>query len=220
MFQDQVSIKVKQEIQDKTKAFTNQFLQVHDVVRIDGRPKIERIDTDQEDGVVVAYVSVKDEPFYFALYFDNRESLSVIGAGTEPHNTVCFRATSRELNADELKALTSLEATNRWTKGQKEKEGVGFHSYSQIEIEPNPEVDDVMDKIRKLLDALEKDREGIKKLVDSAFGRIHVNMRFHNGNKMLFGAPKLDNKIIRRLSELDLSIAFELYAEGNFFKEK
>jgi hypothetical protein len=77
-----------------------------------------------------------------------------------------------------------------------------------------------MDKIKKLLDILEKDRDGIKRLVDTAFGYIQVNMRFHTGNKMLFGAPNLDKKPIKRLSELNLSIGFDLYAEGEFFKEK
>jgi hypothetical protein len=220
MFEEQVSIKVGQEIQDRTKGLTDLFLQVHDIVRIDGRPKIERIDTDREDGVVIAYVPVIDESFYFALYFDNKESLNLIGIGTEPHNSVYFRARSRELNVDELKSLTTLEAAKRWTKGQKEKYGPGFHINSQIEIELNPEPDDIMDKIKKLLDILEKDKDGIKRLVDTASGYIQVYMRFHVGNKTLFGAPRLDKKTIGRLNELNLSISFELYAEGNFFKEK
>jgi hypothetical protein len=137
MFEKQVSIKVNQEIQDRTKRLTDLFLQVHDIMRVDGLPKIERIDTDGEDGIVVAYVPVKDESFYFALYFENKESLRIMGVGTEPHNSVYFCATSRELNVDELKALTTLEATKRWTKGQRERDGIGFHHYSQIEIEPN-----------------------------------------------------------------------------------
>ena len=219
MFEEQVSLKVGQEIRDKAWGVTDQFLQVHDIVRVDGQPKIERIDTERADGAIVAYVPVKDESFYFALYFDNKESLKIIGIGTEPYNSVYFRATSDKLNVNELKSLTTLKATKYWTKGDKKKYGVGFYNFSSLEIEPNPEPDEFEDKLKKLLDTLEKDRDGVKKLADMASAYIQVNMRFHNGNKML-GGPHLDKKTIGRLSELNLTVDFDLYADGNFFKEE
>ncbi|MBT1706526.1 DUF4279 domain-containing protein [Chryseosolibacter indicus] len=219
MFEEQVLIKVTKEIQDRTKGFTDEFLKVHDIVFVEGRPKIERIDKEREDEIVVAYLLVKEASFYLALYFDNKENLNLLGAGTEPYSSVYFCANSSELNVDDLSALTTLGVIARWTKGQKEQNGPGFHNYSRIEIESNPGPDDVVNKIKKLLDILEKDKDGIKRLVDTAFGNVQVDMRFHVGNKMLFGAPKLDNKTINRLSELDLSLRFNLYAEGKFFKE-
>src|SRR5688572_7563971 len=194
MFEDQVSIRVRQEIRERTKRFTGLFLQVHDIHSIEGLPQIEKIDTEREDGIVVAYLPVREQSFYFALYFDNKVNLNLLGVGTEPHNLVYFSASSRELNVDDLSSLTTLEVIRKWTKGQKQQDGPGFHISSRIAIESNAGPDDVVDKIKKLLDILEKDKDGIKRLVGTAFGNIQVDMRFHVGNKMLFGAPKIDTK--------------------------
>jgi hypothetical protein len=70
MFEEQVSIKIGQEIKDKTWGVTEQFLQVHDIILVDGRPKVERIDADNPDGTIITYLPVKDESFYFAVYLD------------------------------------------------------------------------------------------------------------------------------------------------------
>jgi len=218
MIEEQVSIKVGQEIKGKTWGVTEQFLQVHDIVLVNGQPKIERIDTDKADGTIIAYVPVKDEPFYFAVYFDNKESLNIAGIGTESYNSVYFRATSDKLTFDELTSLTTIKSTGGWDKGQKRKLGTGIYEFSSINIEPNPEPDEFEDKMKKLLDLLEQDNEGIKKLGDRADGQIQVAIKFHNGNTML-GGPHLDKEIIRRLSDLNLSVDFDLYADGNLFKE-
>ncbi|MFO0331262.1 MAG: DUF4279 domain-containing protein, partial [Bacteroidota bacterium] len=74
------------------------------------------------------------------------------------------------------------------------------------------------DKLVKLLDLLETDKEGIKRLVDKADGRISVAKTFHDGNGM-FGGPHLDRKTVKRLADLNLSVDFDLYADGNSFKE-
>jgi hypothetical protein len=217
MLEEQVSIKVGQEIKNKTWGVTEQFLQVHDIVLVNGQPKIERIDTDKVDGTIITYLPVREELFYFAVYFDNKETLNITWIGTEPYNSVYFRATSDNLTFDELTSLTNIKPTRGWDKGQKRKSGTGTYNFSSIDIEPNPEPDEFEDKIKKLLDLLEQDKEGMKKLGDSAGGQIQVAMKFHNGNTML-GGPHLDKGIISRLSNLNLSVDFDLYADGKFFR--
>jgi hypothetical protein len=219
MFDEQVSIKVGQEINDRTWGVTEQFLQVHDIVIVNGRPKIERIDTDEVDGTVIAYLPVKDEPFFMAFYFDNKKDLNIKGIGTESKNQVYFRATSEQLTFPELASLTTLKHTDGWNKGDEGKLGKGTDRFSSFKIEPNPEPDEFEDKLRKLLDFLETDKEGVKRLVDKADGGISVAITFHDGNGS-FGGPHLDKETVKRLGDLNLSLDFDLYADGNSFKEE
>jgi hypothetical protein len=83
---------------------------------------------------------------------------------------------------------------------------------------PNPEPDEFEDKLKKLLDFLEQDKDGIKKLVDNANGYIQVAMDIHNGNGMI-GGHNIDTDDIGRMNDLGLSINFDLYVGGNSFKD-
>lgn len=91
-------------------------------------------------------------------------------------------------------------------------------SESFYKIVPNPEPDDFEDKLIKLLDYLEQDKEGIKELVEKANGYIQIAMDLHNANGMIGGA-NLSADSIRRMSNLGLAIDFDLYVAGNSFKE-
>jgi hypothetical protein len=83
---------------------------------------------------------------------------------------------------------------------------------------PNPEPDEFEDKLKKLPDLLEQDKEGVKRLVDKAHGYIQVAMDIHNANGMI-GGPNPDTTDIRRMNEPGLSINFDLYVGGNQFNE-
>lgn len=218
MLLDQISKKVAREIKERTWGVTEQFLEIHDLVLVDGQPTIERVDSEKPDGTVIAYLPVRDQPFYFAIYFDGKESLNINGVGTEPFNSVYFSATSEKLSFDQMCSLTSLRSTSGWNKGDKGRFGNKVYEVSSFQFEPNPEPDEIDDKLAKLLNLLESDKDGIGGLVDECEGYIQVRTVFHNGNTML-GGPHLDKQTIRRLSDLDLAINFDLYATGKFFME-
>lgn len=219
MFEEQIIKKVGQEIKNKTWGVTEQFLEVHDVVLVDGKPKIDRIDSEKGDGTVIAYLPIKDESFHLAIYLDSKSDFEIKGVGTEPYNSVYFRVTSDKLSVTELSSMTTLNATENWDKGEKKKFGNSVHKFSSVMFEPNPEPDEFTDKIKKLLDFLEQDKVGVKRLVDNADGYVQVAMKFHNGNTML-GGPSLDKEIIKRMNDLNLAVDFDLYADGNSFKEE
>ena len=219
MIDEQVSKKVGQEIKNKTWGVTEQFLQVHDVVLVDGQPKIQRIDKEKADGTTIAYLPVKDESFFLAVYLDSKADFEIIGIGTESYNSVSFSATSENLSLNELTSMTTLKPTKKWDKGDKRTFGDSRHTFSSVLFEPNPEPDEFEDKLNKLLDLLETDKQGIKRLVDNADAGISIAMKFHDGNGM-FGGPHLDSQTVKRLGDLNLSIDFDLYASGNDFKEE
>ena len=178
--------------------------------------KIDRIDRDRKDKLIIAYLPVLGEKFYFAVYLDTRLK-KIINVGTEPYHRVYFRATSETLKVDEIKAMTFLKPTEFWNKGDLRKIGKAIHKFSDFKILPNPEPDEFEDKLKKLLDFLEQDKEGIKRLVEKANGYIQVAMNIHFGNGMI-GGPNIDREDIKRMNDLGLSINFDLYVGGNGIK--
>lgn len=207
-----------EEIESKSFGATEQILEVHQVVYVDGKPKISRVDSEKKDGTTIVYFPVVDEKFYVAVYLDIEPEVSVRHVNTEPFHSVYFRATSEFLSFNELSALTKLKPTSGLDKGDKTKYGNAVCKFASWTFEPNPEADEFEDKIEKLLYFLEGDREGVKMLVEKANGYVQVATSFHNGNTML-GGHHLDRKIIERLCSLNLEIDFDIYADGNKFKE-
>jgi len=211
--------KAVEEIESKSLAVTEQFLEIHEVVYDNGMPKIARIDKDKEDGVAVVYFPVKDEKFYFSVYINTRPDISIRWTGTEPHNSISFRAYSDTLSLEELAQLSTLKHTGGRNKGDpkrtQDRTGILWKE-STIFYEPNSEPDEFEDKLRKLLDFLERDKEGIAKLIDQANGCIQVAIEFHNGNTML-GGPHIDKNSLKRMANLNLEIDFDLYVSGRPF---
>lgn len=215
---DQQAIElIEKEFKKKTLGVTEQYLEIHSPIYCDNELKIDRIDRDRNDEIIIAYLPVLDEKFYFAIYIDEKTN-EVTGFGTEAYHRVYFRATSETLSADDLKAKTKLTPTEFWNKGDLRKSGKSNHKFSNLTFLPNPEPDEFEDKLKKLLDFLEQDKNGIKQLTEKADGYIQVAMDIHNGNGMI-GGHNIDTDDIRRMNELGLSINFDLYVGGNNFKE-
>ncbi len=208
---------LEEEFKSPTLAVTKQYLEVHRPVYINGELSISRIDRERKDGIVVAYLPVESESFNFAVYIDSQAG-KIVGFGTEGNHRVYFSATSDVHTAADLRAMTHLSFMEFWNKGDLNKAGSARNKYSHIKIVPNPEPDDFEDKLIKLLDYLEQDKEGIKELVEKANGYIQVAMHLHNANGMIGGA-NLSADCIRRMSNLGLAIDFDLYVAGNSFKE-
>lgn len=217
MTDEQAIVLIEKEFKEKRLGVTVQYLQIHSPTYADNKLKVDRIDRDRKDELIIAYLPVLDEKFYFAVYIDTRTNV-ITGLATESFNRVYFRATSKTLSADELKAMTRLTPTDFGNKGDKKKYGTSNHTYSNIEILPNAEPDEFEDKLKKLLDFLEQDIDGIKRLVENADGYIQVAMDIHNANGMI-GGYTIDTDDISRMNNLGLSINFDLYVGGNNFKE-
>lgn len=215
---DQQAIElIEKEFKLKTFGVTEQYLEIHSPIYTHNKLKVDRIDRDRKDGIIIAYLPVLDEKFYLAIYIDTKTN-EIINIGTEAYHKVYFRATSETLSADELKAMTNLIPTDFWNKGDLRKRGKSNHTFSNFVILPNLEPDEFEDKLKKLLDFLEQDKAGIKQLVDNANGYIQVAMDIHNANGMI-GGHNIDTDDIKRMNDLGVSINFDLYVAGNSFKD-
>ena len=210
--------KAIEEIETKTFGMTEQFLKIHKIAYTDNKPKIARIDTDKKDKAIV-YFNVEDKKFFLAVYIDTKPDIKVMWINTEPYHSVYFRASSDTLSLKELAKLTSLISTRGRNKGDKkipDTKSKIVWKRTIIDFEPNPEADEFEDKLTKLLDFLEKDKEGVENLVNNANGYIQVYSSFHNGNTLI-GGHFIDKDQIKRMSQLNLEIDFDISADGNFF---
>ena len=204
------------EIELKNLGFTEQFLEIHKIEYVGNKPKIARIDTDNEDEAIV-YFNVKGEKFYFVVYVDLNPNISVRWTNTEAYHSVYFKASSDQFLLKELLELTKLTPTESWNKEDIKPSSKIKYKESSIIFEPNPEAGEFCDKLTKLLDYLEQDKDGLKKLTNNANCGITVWSCFHNGNTML-GGYDINKEQIERMSKLNLDIYFDVYAKGNFFK--
>jgi hypothetical protein len=209
--------KATEELSAKTFGVTEQFLNIHQIVYENGKPKVARVDRESKDGTAIVYFPVKDEKFYLAVYVDTEPEISVRHVNTESYSSVYFTAISEDYSFSELSNMTKLNVTDGHNKGDKRAGNVLWKS-SQVIFKPNPEADEFEDKLKKLLDFLEQDKDGVSFLVDKANGYIQVTSSFHNGNTKL-GGHTLYKDIVKRMSNLNLAIDFDLYADGNFYKD-
>jgi hypothetical protein len=218
MDNDTIARAAIEELRSPTFGSTEEYLAIHDVKRESGRPVIERVDRERDDDLAIVYVPVERERFYLAIYVQTSDNPRVTSVETEPWHKVYFKASSSALNLTQLRAMTILEPTRTWSKGEPNLKRRIAYEFSGFAIEPNPEPDEFDDKLRKLLDLLERDVSGVRALVESADGYIQVATEFHNGNTML-GGFHIDQGLIRRMAALGLEIDLDLYCGGNLFRD-
>ena len=218
MSDEEITFLIDKELKEKTLGVTEQYLEIHRPLYTNGKLKIERIDREREDNVVIAYLPVAEEVFFFTVFVDTSNS-EIINMGTESFNKVYFHASSENLSKIQLESICSLAATEGRNKGDlRGLTGLVKYKYSYVNYLPNPEPDSIVDKLEKLLNFLEEDKEGVRRLVEEANGYIQVAMDIHNANGMI-GGPFISRKMVERMNNLGLAIDFDLYVGGNSFLE-
>ncbi|RYX80016.1 DUF4279 domain-containing protein [bacterium] len=215
MSDEEVIQVVINEFKEKLLGVTEQYLEIHEPIYENGTLKINRIDRENSDSIVV-YLPVKNEYFSFAVYIDKSQK-EVYNVGTESRNTVSLRATSESLTSSQLQSYTKLKASKSWNKGDLKFNKKSTYKFSCIEYYPNPEPDEFEDKLNKLLTYLETDKSGLLALTTHSHTYIDVTMDFHSGNGLL-GNAYINLQNIKRMNELNLQINFDFAAWGNPFK--
>lgn len=206
---------IEKEFKEKRLGVTEQYLEIHSPIYVNDKIKVDRIDRDRMDKLIIAYLPVLEEKFYFAVYIDTNLN-EITNIGTEANIRVYFRADSDKFTLDELAKMTNLKSTRGRSIGDERRKGI-FWKESTIFYEADLNPDEFEDKLNKLLDFLEQDKDGVKCLVEKADGYIQVAMEIHNGNGMI-GGPHIDKNVMRRINDLNVSMNFDLYVGGSIFK--
>ncbi|GAB2700911.1 hypothetical protein GCM10027037_27360 [Mucilaginibacter koreensis] len=214
--QEQVTQAALQELETQSWGATEQYLQIYEVVKAEGKPVIARIDMEEPKGLAIVYFSMVGERLYLAIGVDTQPEVAIRYINTESYNKVYLRASSETLTAAQIQVLSTLQASESFNKGELRKSGKVTYTYSCANYEPNPEPDAFEDKLMKLLDYLEQDNAGVAALVMQADAYIQVDQDIHYGNGLI-GGPYLSKEVIRRMSGLNLGIEFSQYATGKPF---
>lgn len=204
-----------QELINKTFGVTEQFLDVHEIeIENDGSFKIARVDNETYSDYTLIYFNVKKERFYFVVVVNDKIVTQVY---QEDYHAVYLKCISDDLTFEELSVMTKLKSSNGWSKGDICFKGKSNRIFSAIHFEPNPEPERFEVKMDKLLEFLERDFEGIQRLIENTSLCITIASIFHNGNTHLSG-HRLTTELIQRIAKLNLDVDFDLYAKGNFYK--
>ena len=203
------------EITNPTFETTKQFLEVHNVERENGIPKVERVDFESYQDVNIVYFIVQEEPFFLTFNFEKYTN-KLLGVGTENGSQVYFTATSQNLTFEQLSELTNLEGLFGWSVNEDRKVGKSKYSFSRLSFEPiKSRAYDLDIKLKLLLTDLEKNLDGIKKLIAVADVGISLHHQMYiSGNK----AINFDKETLKRLSALNLGIDIDQYVYGNELK--
>ena len=208
---------ITDELLNPTFEMTRQYLKTLEVKYEDNKPKIAKIDFDKNHNQATAFIEIKNESFYLEFVFDTTDNIQLTDVDTLPFVRISFMPTSEKLTTDELLKITSIKPTNTITKGDFFSNGKFEYTYNGLEFETFSEPGRLERKLKYLLDILETDLEGIKKLsVQTSTKDIFVTIVYHIGNGNFTGLY-LDNEILNRLARLGLELTFDIYATGEKF---
>ena len=133
------------------------------------------------------------------------------------NSTYCYlTASSDHMTLEEMAKLTKLNYSNGATKGEKIKHGGrgGYYQYSFIDYKFTDKTSyELEESLNMLLDELEKDKNGIKNLIERTNACINIcKHQYISANAGIH----FDKEIIRRINELNLDIDIDIYCVGEY----
>ena len=192
------------EVRQPQSRVAQRLLTDHKVRLIDGEPHIVRVDREEEDGSVIVYFGLQNKSYFLAVRVDPLPAPKIRGvsveAGVEAH-LVCF-STTHPLS--DLLSAATLTPTEQW-----DMDAGGGSSGLNIKTSL-PMADSVDDNINGLLNVLEGDAAGIRRL--AALSQASVQVHWY-GYAPAMPLLNLKAATIQRLAALGLALDFDLYAK-------
>lgn len=203
--------KVISEIKNPNFESTREYLNAFEIELEEGKPKVQLIESDVYDDVVVVFVKIKQEPFFLAFSF-SKENLELRGTYTENSNQIYFTATSKTMTFKQLSKMTKLTNLKGWSFDQLRPSGKSKYGFSRISYEPiENRAYDFETKLNRLVSDLKSDAEGVIRITNSANAIISIHHQMHtSANKGII----FKNQIIKSLGELNLGIDIDQYVYG------
>lgn len=196
-----------EEVRNPSLAVTKHFLEVLELETEGGSPKIARVAKLDSEAASV-WFHVKDEPFFLIVTVAKKASLEIHWTYTEASNDVYLTAISDRLSFAELAELTTLRPLQGWSKGDRRRIGDSVHTFSRVFYKPvESNAYELEEKISLVLTELERDADGVRRLLEEADGCLQVRRdQYINGN----AGTHIDLKTIRRLSALGLALDIDM----------
>ena len=207
---------------------TKQFLEVNEFYKVNNEYIYERYSINNDsnryydyklppvkvDCEIIFYYKILNQHYFFAIVVDKtKKDVSRVFIR---NSTYCYlSAFSDNMTLKEMAKLTKIKYSDGITKGEKIKHGrSGYYQSSFIKFKFTEETSyELEESLNMLLDNLEKDKNGIKKLVKKTAASIIIcKHQCVSANAYI----EIDKKTIKRLNELNLDIKIDMYCVGEF----
>lgn len=187
-----------------TFATTKQYLEVHNIVFDNWKPKVVRINYDFYDDLVSVYFPIEWEQFFLEIHLTKEPKIEIHWVWIESWHKIYMLAISEKVNFEELSSFLNIKELEWWKNKR---------WYNILTYEPIKDLAYWLDeKLDLLLTELEKDKNGIKKLSKKADIIISVcRYQYISWNMWI----NFDLKIINRLNNLNLGIDIDTYIGWN-----
>jgi hypothetical protein len=230
-----IEIKILKEIADTEFinpewGITQQFLEVNKIKKINNEYVYDRYSIENQNITfhdnknkkiiekdyyeIVFYYEIEKKKYFYCIGVDI-EKKEIARVFMVNSNKCYLTATSEQLTLKELSEMTKLKYTSGWSKGDKRRNG-SVYDFSRINFEFYEKTSYELEEILPLiLDELEKDIEGIKKLVRESCAYISIcKYQYISANAGIH----IDEKTIERLNKFNLSLDIDMYISGERFK--
>jgi hypothetical protein len=192
---------------------TKKYLSVNSIILENGIPKIQRIDSDSEDGTVIVYFPIKEKEYFFAIKLKPEPDYEVKWSTMEAGNAVFLVVVSEKYNLNELKKIISFNPTEYWNKGEKIPFSNMPAKNTFLSFDPvNERADQFQDNLHKLLEHLEPHKESIITLSKTTNTFIQVHWYGYVGS---ISPINLNNNLVNKISSFNLSIEFDINVSGD-----
>jgi len=189
---------------------TKQYLEVCKIEKENGKPKVARLDEDYSENIVATYFAVKNEKYFIEVHLTKKPKIKVDSTWTQSGHRVYLTATSKELKYKELsQIIDKFKPITGWSKEDNRGKGNSKYGFSRVTFEPiKNQAYGLGEKLNLLLDELEKDMEGVRKLSKKAKTIISVcKYQYISGN----AGVNISIETIKRLNALNLGIDIDTY---------
>jgi hypothetical protein len=192
------------EVHERQSRTTAQVLDDHRVRLIAEKPDVVRVDTDEDDHSVIVYFGLENRSYFLAVRVDPLPTPKIRGVSVEAGNECYLISFSTKYPLEELLAATTLQPTDRWDFD------AGSGSSGVYIKTPMPLADGVDDNINRLLDVLEQDAEGVRRLaaLSNTFIQVHWS-----GLGRAMSPIKLKAATIQRIASLRVGLDFDQYVQ-------
>ena len=205
---------------------TKQFLEVNNFEKINNEYIYERYSINNDsyryynynnppvkiECEIIFYYKIENQQYFFAIGIDVKQK--DVSRVFLRNSTYCYlKASSDDMTLEEMAKLTNLKYSEGITKGEEIKRGrKGFYQHSLIKFKFTDNTSyELEESLNMLLNELEKDKDGIKNLVEKTDASIIVcKYQYISANAGI----DIDRNIIKRLYELNLEINIDMYCVG------
>lgn len=206
------------EIENPLRPSTKQLLNVMEIkVDRNNLPIVKHLEIDNKRQKAIVFFEVKKSSFYLQIHLNLENKIEVIFADTAPYISINLSFSSTEYPLHQLIEKTKLTPSETTKiddivflgKNRKSKS-----KYNDITFIGDEKPSQIEEKLIQFIHFLEKDKIGIKKLIQMTGDKtLFIIFIYHisNGN---FSGLYFSSHIIKRLADLGLQITFDLYVEG------